>query len=213
MMKRRRQISLSIILYILILAAALDFNLLKLFDLRLFLLFVLGTAVLTVPFYEKGIERGELCYIFGRKAIEAGLIQTLLLLFVGLQNSEGAKTLLSDVAKSFRPLLYGFCFQIIFSGKYEETAAVQAQDMPKDAASQEELDLTARLRAFGLTKRELEIAGLIAEGKSNGEIAQALFISEATVKKHISNIFEKTGVGRREELVLMALDGKNVKKG
>lgn len=205
-MKRKWQVSLSIILYILILAAALDFNLLRLFDFRLFLLFVLGTAVLTVPFCEKGIDRRELCYIFGRKAIEAGLIQTLLLMFVGLQNSASSEIFWNDIAMSFRPLLYGFCMQIIFSEKHEGTAAVQ--DIQKNVAVREEPDLTQRFREFGLTKRELEIVGLIAEGKSNGEIAGVLFISEATVKKHISNIFEKTGASRREELVRMAFDRK-----
>lgn len=205
-MKRKWQVSLSLILYILILAAALDFNLLKLFDIRLFLLFVLGTAVLTVPFYEKGIDRRELWYIFGRKAIEAGLIQTLLLIFVGLQNSAGSETFWNDVAMSFRPLLYGFCLQIIFSEKYEQTDVVR--EMAADETAQEDLDLTKRFQEFGLTKRELEIVGLIVEGKSNREIAQALFISEATVKKHISNIFEKTGIARREELVRMALGGE-----
>lgn len=205
-MKRKWQVSLSLILYILILAAALDFNLLKLFDIRLFLLFVLGTAVLTVPFYEKGIDRRELWYIFGRKAIEAGLIQTLLLIFVGLQNSAGSETFWNDVAMSFRPLLYGFCLQIIFSEKFEQTDVVQ--EMAAEETAQKDLDLTKRFQEFGLTKRELEIVGLIVEGKSNREIAQALFISEATVKKHISNIFEKTGIARREELVRMALGGE-----
>lgn len=205
-MKRKWQVFLSIILYILILGAALDFNLLKLFDIRLFLLFVLGTAVLTVPFYEKGIDRREFWYIFGKKAIEAGLIQTLLLMFVGLQNSAGSETFWNDVAMSFRPLLYGFCVQIIFSEKNEETDA--AQEIAPEETAREDLDFAQRFCEFGLTKRELEITGLIAEGKSNGEIAQALFISEATVKKHISNIFEKTGAARREELVRMALGGK-----
>lgn len=205
-MKRKWQVSLLILLYILILAAALDFNLLKLIDLRLFLLFVLGTAVLTVPFYEKGIDRRELWYIFGRKAIEAGLIQTLLLMFVGLQNSASSETFWNDIAMSFRPLLYGFCLQIIFSEKHEETAAVR--EMAAEETVQEDLDLAKQFQEFGLTKRELEIAGLIAEGKSNGEIAQVLFISKATVKKHISNIFEKTGAARREELVRIALGGE-----
>lgn len=204
-MKRKWQVSLSIILYILILAAALDFNLLKLINLRIFLLFVLGTAVLTVPFYEKGIDRRELCDIFGRKAIEAGLIQTLLLMFVGLQNSVDSETFLSDIAMSFRPLLYGFCMQLIFSEKLEKAAV--KKDTQTGAAVQEDLDFAKGLQEFGLTKRELEIAGLVAEGKSNGEIAATLYISETTVKKHVSNIFEKTGVSRREELVRMALGG------
>ena len=70
------------------------------------------------------------------------------------------------------------------------------------------MDYTKRFQPYGLTKRELEIAGLIAEGKTNGDIASVLYISETTVKKHVSNIFEKTGVARREELVRIALGRK-----
>lgn len=185
----------SIILYILILAGALGFNLLKLIDFKLILLLILGTVVLTFPFYERGIKRKELGYIFGRKAMEAGFIQTFLLLFMRLQSSLGSDGILSDIAMCFRPLLYGFCMQIYFSEKSE------VEDKPQ---SSEKPDLTEILKTYGLTKRELEIAGLIAEGKSNGEIAEKLYISETTVKKHVSNIFEKTGISRREELLLLA---------
>lgn len=53
---------------------------------------------------------------------------------------------------------------------------------------------------IGLTKREAEIAILISKGLSNREIAEEFVISEATVKKHVSNIFEKTGIEKREQL-------------
>ena len=55
-MRRKGQVLVSLILYILILAGALHFNLWKLIDIRLLLLMVLGTVVLTLPFYiwEKG---------------------------------------------------------------------------------------------------------------------------------------------------------------
>ena len=66
-MKRKWQVPVSIILYILILAAALDFNLLRLIDIRLFLLLMVGTTVLTVPFYERNMNRRELRYVFGKK--------------------------------------------------------------------------------------------------------------------------------------------------
>lgn len=183
----------SVMLYIFILAGALGFNLLKLIDLKLVLLVILGTVVLTLPFYEKDIKRRELWYIFGRKAMEAGFIQTFLLLFMRLQSALGSSGLLSDIALCFRPLLYGFCMQIFFSEKDEE-GKVQGG---------EKTDLTKLLKSYGLTKRELEIAGLIAEGKSNAEIAEKLYISETTVKKHVSNIFEKLGISRREELILL----------
>ncbi|MBD5452058.1 MAG: helix-turn-helix transcriptional regulator [Lachnospiraceae bacterium] len=212
-MRRKGQVLLSLILYILILAGALHFDLWKLIDIRLILLMVLGTVVLTLPFYEKGISRGELGYIFGRKAIEAGFIQTFLLLFMELQsyedNYENKSALLRDIAMSFRPLLYGFCMQILFSEKGEEKRG--ETDLVKSRAEDEEkadLNLSEKLKAYGLTKRELEIAGLIAEGKSNGEIAEQLYISETTVKKHVSNIFEKMGISKREELIRIAFGGK-----
>ena len=66
----------------------------------------------------------------------------------------------------------------------------------KDDSKRKEL-----CRAFGITPRELEVIGLICEGKSNREIAEALFISEQTVKDHNHNIFRKTGVSNRVQLV------------
>jgi DNA-binding CsgD family transcriptional regulator len=51
-----------------------------------------------------------------------------------------------------------------------------------------------------LSSRETEIANLLAEGKTNGEIAEALFISLKTVETHIYNIFRKTGVSNRVQL-------------
>jgi len=57
-----------------------------------------------------------------------------------------------------------------------------------------------------LTPREMEILALIAEGKSNKEIAAELFISVNTVKVHISNIFQKIEVSSRTEATLYAIE-------
>jgi DNA-binding NarL/FixJ family response regulator len=51
----------------------------------------------------------------------------------------------------------------------------------------------------GLTKRELAILKLVAEGLSNLDIASQLFVTEQTVKFHLSNIYRKLGVGNRTE--------------
>ena len=59
----------------------------------------------------------------------------------------------------------------------------------------------ARLQSLGITPRELEILGLIAQGLSNREIAERVFVSENTVKTHSSRIFDKLGAKRRTQAV------------
>jgi DNA-binding NarL/FixJ family response regulator len=58
-----------------------------------------------------------------------------------------------------------------------------------------------RLEAHGVTAREREIAGLLARGFTNPEIAERLVLSPYTVQDHIKSLFEKTNVSSRQELV------------
>jgi two-component system, NarL family, response regulator DegU len=61
-----------------------------------------------------------------------------------------------------------------------------------------------------LTMRELEVLQLIAKGLSNQEIASHLFLSEKTVKNHLTNIFRKIDVNDRTQAVLYAIKNKIV---
>ncbi|MFZ1941596.1 MAG: LuxR C-terminal-related transcriptional regulator [Terracidiphilus sp.] len=58
--------------------------------------------------------------------------------------------------------------------------------------------------ALGITRRELEILELVAQGMSNREIAGKLFVSENTVKTHCSRTFDKLGARRRTQAVQRA---------
>jgi len=60
---------------------------------------------------------------------------------------------------------------------------------------------TSLVSQLELSKRELEILSLMAQGHSNQEIAAKLFVSLSTVKTHIQNLFEKLDVKRRTQAV------------
>jgi len=57
----------------------------------------------------------------------------------------------------------------------------------------------------GLSRRELEVLLMVARGMSNQQIAVSLYLSEATVKRHLANIYPKMGVSSRGEAVRLAL--------
>lgn len=62
----------------------------------------------------------------------------------------------------------------------------------------------------GLTRREVDVLRLVAQGDSNRSIAQKLYISEKTVKNHLTNIFQKLGVEDRTQAAIHAVKSKIV---
>jgi NarL family two-component system response regulator LiaR len=58
-----------------------------------------------------------------------------------------------------------------------------------------------RRGSLGITRREMEVLELMAQGLSNQEIAAKLFVSENTVKTHLSRVFDKLGARRRTQAV------------
>ncbi len=97
------------------------------------------------------------------------------------------------------------CIRAVIQGQY------WLEGRPVQNLVQVLRDLTAQTtppprRTFGLTARELEVVTQITEGCTNKDIAQSFGISEETVKRHLTNIFNKLGVGNRLELALFALN-------
>ena len=62
-----------------------------------------------------------------------------------------------------------------------------------------------RKDTFGLSRREREVLALIAEGRTNREIGERLFISQKTVGVHVGNILAKLGVSGRVEAAAVAI--------
>ncbi len=97
------------------------------------------------------------------------------------------------------------CIRAVMQGQYwlEGRPVQNLVQVLRDLAAQ-----TAPMprKTFGLTARELEVVTLITEGCTNKDIAKQFGISEETVKRHLTNIFNKLGVGNRLELALFALN-------
>jgi DNA-binding NarL/FixJ family response regulator len=70
---------------------------------------------------------------------------------------------------------------------------------------QESSSSNGRRSEYSLTQREHDILALLAEGRSNREIAGALYLSEKTVKAHLAAIFRKLGVTNRTQAAMMAV--------
>jgi DNA-binding CsgD family transcriptional regulator len=67
------------------------------------------------------------------------------------------------------------------------------------------VDVPPAWAGLGVTRREAEVLGAVAEGIDNAEIGRRLFISPRTVEKHVENLQLKTGVASRSQLVAFAL--------
>jgi DNA-binding NarL/FixJ family response regulator len=72
-----------------------------------------------------------------------------------------------------------------------------------DVAAPRPLDTTTAT-SLGLTPREAEVLSLVAAGRTNREIATALFVSEKTASVHVSNILRKLSVTSRVEAAVVA---------
>ena len=83
-----------------------------------------------------------------------------------------------------------------------ESKEITYMEEPAEGISEVDAGQTLffKLRAAGLTDREAEVARLVSRGLSNKEIGQLLYISDTTVKKHVTHILEKTGCSDRDEL-------------
>lgn len=150
-------------------------------------------------FYPLGVKRAALVY-----GLAGGLLVMALRLteyrFLVLEHSV-------EVYGALIALLFaGFGIWLGLTLTQKRDVPVPAQTARTDALSVAQAFTIDRenVQRLGLTPRELEILQRIADGMSTREIAEALFVSENTVKTHSSRVFSKLDVNRRTKAVQVA---------
>ena len=110
--------------------------------------------------------------------------------------------------------LYILCIAIVFTGlgiwlalklvrpkKEIQTIIVEKNIVVKELTEQDLQEIEKQKQQLGLSSREMEVLQLMAQGLSNQEIADRLFLSLPTIKSHSSNLFFKLDVNRRTQAI------------
>lgn len=145
-------------------------------------------------------DRKNIIEDFAKNSVVAGILITVIQVIIlvnQLENNDDKNLELVNLVImlmiKLRPLLAGFLFKIAFwiCGKIKNSSSKTSEQI-----EEHQLDLSL------LSRREIEVARLAAKGYTNAQIAQTLYISTETVKRHMASIFEKLGIESRKELML-----------
>jgi DNA-binding CsgD family transcriptional regulator len=162
---------------------------------------------------ESGILLVILMYVFGGSVIflvknkedrKRIFVMVNLILFLFFMPG-----ILSDMYKYMFPDIFRYTKLVLFMPFYYffwNILLLYFLNKTEKVSVHNDVDINERIAVFcernKVTKREQDVISLIYEGKSNRVIAEELFISESTVKRHVQNIFEKIGVDSRVELIM-----------
>lgn len=201
-MRRRLWLALGLLTYITLMALLLRLDIGRLIQPVPLVSVLAGMIILTLFQYKKGTTWLGILTHARWNAFVAGLLTSLLGLLSGLSES-GMNV--EALAERFVPVVYGSIISL----------ALDLLLIPKDkggSAQPMEADVFSAavaqpvFAARGFSARESHVALKLLEGRTNKEIAEQLYISEATVKKHIQNMFRKCGAQDRQEFVVLYIN-------
>lgn len=204
-MKKMLKNLAAVIGYMLLLCLLLKAKAILLFSPRHIGMFLLGSIILCIPYMEKQIKWRDFQRIFKRNAVIAGYLETFMLIFVSMMQGDISQgEILADLALDLRPLFYGYVCCVVLKEENGDFHSEEEKELlgneEKHGISREENAGKEELDFSKLTRQEKVVAEFVKQGLTNREIGEELCISEGTVKKHLSNIFEKLEIGSRREL-------------
>lgn len=200
----------AVLCYIVVLAYLNSFSLEAMLDVRGIGAVLLGTFLFSLPvLYEYRGAHKDSVDVWNRIAyngLMSGYLTAILFLLAHLSAPgegimpDSSGDIMRLIGADLRPALYGLCIYTAFHHvrKPQHEGEEPASGGRTCGPTNDELYLY--YQRAGLTNRETELAILAYRGYSNREIAEECYISEATVKKHMTHIFEKLGIDGREEL-------------
>lgn len=171
----------------------------QIFVLEEFLLVICGAVLFSLIPVMQEIKKGNTALfsytvsLCAKNAFVSGVFISLIFILSDINTSEllgdeGGAVLSIIMLENMRPFLYGVILWIILYSKNTKTETCNGsglQDSQSDPV---------------LSRREQEVSRLASSGLTNLQIADRLFISEATVKRHLATIFQKKGISSRKEL-------------
>ncbi|MDO5111627.1 MAG: LuxR C-terminal-related transcriptional regulator [Clostridia bacterium] len=185
----------ALCVYVLVFLRLARFDFTFLFDGKMAAAVLCGTLLLSAAGWRKGVSlqalRGRVAY----NAMIAGYLSAFLFFFSALSKSRAFDPYV--LAMSLRPIFYGFLLYVLVkAGAADEPEAEKTTRPIRPADADALRDI---LRGLGLSVRESDVGVLLCFGFSNAEIAQRLYISESTVKKHATACYAKLNVTGRKQ--------------
>lgn len=186
----------ALLLFFLLFTRVFRISLKAIFSLQESIFLFLGTCIFSAPSVFINYKKKnyfEIISALAANTIKTGFVMSLILViytvsnpFQFAQDDFSPIMLVVLLAENFRPLLYSLIIWIVL--------------VPHIKTKETESDHLQVLKPSILSRREQEVARLVEKGLTNSEIADSLFISVSTVKRHIANIYNKINITSRNDL-------------
>lgn len=191
---------LGLLCYLAAITLLFDFNWSLLISPRPLLSVIIGMVILTASQYRTISSRANLLAGLKWNLIFSSFLTMLMTI---LSFTAPGRTDAPDkwkLTESLLPMLYGSIIYLVLEMLFREPMQTDNDPYEAKAAEPGNIDSTIAEQTFrrvGLTTRECHVGLKLLGSSTNKEIAAELFISEATVKKHIQNIYQKLGATDR----------------
>ncbi len=177
------------LLFVVLMGWTTRFSLFTLEDLRLFIILISATLILILLSTSQYKGYKDLQNKLRFNLFLTSMLMVLILMY-RLFSIKNAEWILSQVVVCLKPMIMALVIYLPSRSFLEQSQDIEKHDHRSDFAK-----LTL------LSRREKEVCDLVLKGLSNKDIGTELYIAEATVKKHVQNIFKKLECENRVELI------------